>query len=216
MKAYILHLLCLVFICKVLTSCSAEEFDGSDTIITVTRDLPVFNKIITEDIVEVEVIQGDIHLVEITVNDNLVNQLRTIVSNNTLRITMEDGSYDNAVFIVSIQTPDFERLQLNDKTKGTVNYDANQLEFEVGGLSVLNLQGNADLTNISIRDAGTINGFSFTTNILNATLRDATELNITCDDEMNGTVKQAAELRYRGSPTINAQTADAGQIINAN
>ncbi|MDA9844191.1 DUF2807 domain-containing protein [Flavobacteriaceae bacterium] len=216
MKNNILTLAFLFSFCVLFTSCSKDDFDGSDTLITITRDLPDFTRVLAENDMEVEIVYGDTQTVEITVNDNLQNQLRTNVSNNTLRISLEDGSYDNAVFKTKIQIPNFERLQLNDNTRGKVDYSASQLEFEVKGSSVLDLQGSANVITTIIRDNGEINGFSFTTDVLNTTSRDASELTITCDDEINGTVQQASEVRYRGTPSINAQTSDAGQIINAN
>ncbi|SMG49281.1 Putative auto-transporter adhesin, head GIN domain [Marivirga sericea] len=216
MKINILRLACLSFFCIVSTSCSEDDFVGSDTFITVVRDLPDFTKVVAQNDMEVQIVYGDIQTVEITVNDNLQNQLRTIVSNNILSLSLEDGSYDNAFFKISIQMPNFERLQLNDNTRGVVNYNATELEFEVIGSSNLELQGSANVINTIIRDDGKINGFSFTTDIVNTTSRDASELTITCNNGINGTVKQAAKIRYRGMPSINAQTSDAGQIINSN
>ena len=117
---------------------------------------------------------------------------------------------------MNIQVPVLERLQLNDNTRGIVNFTTNQLEFEVNGSSQLELQGSSEVLNTILRNAGKLDAFSFETNILNTTSRDASEIRITCNGDINGTVNQASKVYYRGSPSINAQTSDAGQIINSN
>lgn len=197
--------------------CSKEDdFTGSDTIITVTRELSSFTKILAQDDLTVKVRQGTAQLVEVTVNDNLQNQLKTEVDNNTLNIALENGSYSNANFEVNILMPDLESLQLNDNTRGDIALDLNELELTVNGSSELQLAGSAQTLNINNNDAGEIEGFDFTTAVLNINARDASELEITCSDELNGTVNQAATVRYRGTPTINASTSEDGQIIDAN
>ncbi len=205
-------LLTLIF----LNGCSKDDFTGSDNIITITRDLPEFTKIDVQTSLEVNVIQSNTQIVEIMVNDNLQSRITTNVSNNTLFISLKDGSYENDTFVVNIQLPNLERLQLNDDTRGSVNFTSNQFEFEVNGSSQLSLDGSSEILNTEINDDGKISAFSFATAVLNTRSRDASELEITCSNELNGTVYEASKVSYRGTPTINAQTSEDGQIINAN
>jgi len=214
MKSFSFGLLALFLI--TITSCSEEDFIGSDNIVNVVREVPSFSKIVVQDVVRVNVIQAAVQQVEVAVNDNLLNQLRTNVQDNTLIISMENGSYDNASFQVNIQLPDLDRLQLDDATKGTLNFNLDQLEIEVNGSSDLQLMGTAQNLIIRNNDAGDIRGFDFFTDVLNITARDASETEITCDQELNGSVRDAAAVRYKGNPTINANISDAGAITDRN
>ncbi|MEO0338127.1 MAG: head GIN domain-containing protein [Bacteroidota bacterium] len=209
-----LSLLACAFI--FFSGCSSDDFNGSDNIISITRSLASFDKIVAENALTVNVIEGNTQNVEIQVNENLQDQIRTQVSNGTLTISLERGSYRNATFEVYIQLPDLERLQLDDATEGEIVFDLDQLELELNGSAKLDLSGSAQTLTINNNNAGEIDGFSFTTATLNVEARDAAELEITCTNTLNGSVQNAAEVRYRGIPDVNATTSDAGKIINAN
>ena len=199
-----------------LAGCSDEDFTGSDNIITITRDLASFNKIVAETDLKVNVMQGPTQLVNVRVNDNLQNQLITRVNNNTLTISLESGSYDNATFELDIQMPELERFQLDDNTQGSIVFDLDQLIVEVNGSSELDLEGSAQTLVVRNNDAGEISGFSFIANVVEVDARNASKLEINCKDTLNGRVTQAAEVRYRGQPVVNATSNEAGEIIDAN
>lgn len=215
-KTIIFNILLLTII--ILTGCSKSNdyFNGSDNMITLTRDLPGFTKIVAESCLEVKVTKNSTQIVEVVVNDNLQEQLITSVSNGTLFISLADGNYRNDNFTVNIQLPSLERLELDDDTQGDVNFTSDHLEFEVNDSAELNLKGSAEILNAIIDDDGKINGFSFTAEVVNATINDDSELEITCIKELNGTVDDDSEISYRGMPVINVQTSDNGKIINAN
>jgi len=213
---YRISIMCLLSVLIIRCDKNDHMFVGSDTLVTITRDFSSFDRIIANDDLEVNVIQGNTQLVEIKVNENLQDQLITRVNNNTLDISLESGSYQNEKFEVNIEVPNLVRLQLNDNTKARVNYSTNELELDVNDSSALNLRGTCNILNIDNNDDGAVSGFAFTTEILNTTSDDASEIQIVCNGELNGNVSDAASVRYRGMPTINAKTSDAGQIIDAN
>ena len=215
-KSIIFNLFLITFISLIGCSKGTYRFNGSDNIITLTRDLPSFTKIVANDSFEVNVSQNTNQIVDIMVNDNLQDQIITMVDGSTLFISLADGSYTNETFIVNIELPILERLELNDDCHGEVNFTADQLEFEVDDSSELSLTGSAEILNAIINDDGKINAFSFTAAVVNASVKDDSELEITCTKELNGTVKDDSELSYRGTPIINVNTSDEGRIINAN
>lgn len=206
----------LLFATLLLTSCSKVDFEGSDSLVTVTRSLANFSRVNVQTDLDVNIIQGDTQEVEIFVNDNLQNQLKTEVSNNTLNIFLEKGSYKDATFVLNITMPSLSSIQLNDRTRANVNFTTDQLEALVNDASELTLSGSSNVLVAEVKDAGILNGFSFTTEILNTVLRDASELRITCNESLNGTVYQASKLYYKGSPSIQAETKEDGEIINSN
>jgi len=209
----------LVFVgCVFIIGCDSdsEEFDGSDNIITVSRDFSEFVKIDAEDDLDVNIMQGNKQKVEIMVNDNLQEQLLTRVDDNTLFVGLANGSYSNETFVVNIELLNLESIRLEDNTRGVADVSTDVLELDVNDSAELMLSGSSETLNLNINDAGLLNGFSFTTNILNTTSTDASEVEITCNSELNGSVNDASELRYKGMPVVNAITSDNGKIIDAN
>ena len=205
-------------LCVLIVGCDTDfnKFEGSDNLVTITRDLSSFDQIVVNDDMDVNVTQSNIRLVEVVVNANLQAQLITRVNNNTLELSLADGSYRNENFEVNIQIPNLETISLNDNTRANVNITSDKLEVNVNDSSDLILKGSANILNINNNDDGSIKGFLFATEILNTSSDDASHLEITCNGELNGNVSDAAKVRYRGTPTVTAQTSDAGRIIDAN
>ena len=212
------YLFFLLLFTALFSSCDkdGESFEGSDTIIEVVREFSSFDKIIARDAVEINVIMSETQKVEIVVNDNLQDKLITRVDNNALEILTADGSYTNARFRVNIEIPSLVSLQLNDGTAGAVDFTTKDLQIEVDDSSVLALRGSSETLTADVNDAAKVKAFNFTTDVLNTNCGDASLLEITCNQELNGTVTDAAIVQYMGMPTINAQTSDEGQIIDAN
>ena len=205
-----------VLLIPALVSCGEEEFTGSGNIITVIREVEAFSSIEANNALEVKVSQGPNQLVEVTVNDNLQNQILTQVSNGTLVIALVAGSFDNATFVVNVQVPDLDRFRLNDATRATISFDTDQLDLSVNDAANLRLEGTADTLNISSDNAALVSGFSFSADVVNVTSRGASAIEITCNSELNGTVRDAARVLYKGFPEIKATTSDAGRITNSN
>jgi len=203
-------------LCLFLSACSNNSFIGSDNIVTITRDLAEFTKIEAEDALDLKINQGDEQLLEVMVNDNLQDQLITVVRNNTLSISIANGSFQNETFVVNITIPMLESLRLADATNAAVDFTSAELEFDINDASELNLRGSSETLDLKVYDASTVSGFSFSTEVLNTTCEDASEIEITCNSELNGTVRDASIVSYRGMPVINASTSDEGEIIDAN
>lgn len=216
MKLKTLNWIYLILLAFLILGCSDDTFEGSDNIITVTRELPAFTNIVAGNDMQINVVQKSTQIVEVIVNENLQSQLKTIVDNNTLILSLEAGSYDNATLTVNIEMPSLEFFELNDNTRGSVGFSARQLGLKVSGSSRLHLEGASEVLNTTLNNAGIINGFSFSTDTLNTNSGDASELEITCNSALDGTVNQASIVRYRGTPTVSAQISESGRVVAVN
>ncbi len=79
-----------------ISSCSKDDMiAGSNNIISEFRDVATFSKVSSEGSFTVNIIQGSAQSLEVSANDNIMNRLKTTVSDNTLRIYVLDGSYSN-------------------------------------------------------------------------------------------------------------------------
>lgn len=199
------------------SSCSKnKEFQGSDNLVTVTRNLFQIKKIVAKNSVRVIIVEGATQKVQVRVNENLEDQLITFVSDNTLNLYLESGSYENATFEVTVEIPNLERLELSDAAQATLDRNAQSLELKVSDGAILDLIGSAQNLTIYGSDAAEINGFAFEAAVVETELEDASTLEIRCNNTLNGVIKDAAQVSYKGNPTINLQVKDAGKVINAN
>ncbi|MEL6561031.1 MAG: DUF2807 domain-containing protein [Bacteroidota bacterium] len=196
--------------------CNEPDFVGSDTLVTLDRQLPAFTSIEVSTDLEVKISKGAQQQVKVTSNDNLSEQLKTVVSNGQLAIELESGSYDDATFIVEIQLPELELLELNDNTRANLAFDNERMSIIVKGSSTAEISGNTDALNTEVRDNGTIRGFQYTARQVNTQSRDASLLEINCVEQLSGSVNQAAEVIYTGSPTLNISQSENGRVRKLN
>ena len=216
MKKINLKSILLCLLAASLCNCGNDDFTGSDTLITVTRELPDFSRIEAGAVIDVRVSFGQTQVVEVTVNDNLEDQLKTEVSNGVLNISLEQGSFDNATFIVEILVPNLEGLRLRGSSQATVRYNNSVLDLNVSGSAKVAMQGSTDVFNVDVAGSAEIGGFPFMADVANVDLSGAATLELTATGTINGSVSGAAELRYKGMPTVNVQTSGAGRVVNAN
>ena len=207
----------------IISSCSKDDDDsilgsitGSNNTVTISRELPAFNKIHIEGDLIINIQQDSTQEVAINVNYNLQDIIITNVDNNTLFVSLRNGSYKNTTFELNIQMPFLQEFQMNDDTQGKIDFVLDQLYIKINNSAQLELIGSSESLNINLGDDSRIDGFLFATKSLGANLQDDSELSITCNSELNGSVSDESILRYKGSPVINATTSVSGEIINAN
>lgn len=207
----------------IISSCSKDDDDsilgsitGSNNTVTISRELPAFNKIHIEGDLIINIQQDSTQEVAINVNYNLQDIIITNVDNNTLFVSLRNGSYKNTTFELNIQMPFLQEFQMNDDTQGKIDFVLDQLDIKINNSAQLELIGSSESLNINLGDDSRIDGFLFATKSLGANLQDDSELSISCNSELNGSVSDESILRYKGSPVINATTSVSGEIINAN
>ena len=212
-------LLITVILYQTLSSCSSDDsilgsITGSNNIVTLSRELPSFSKIHAEGDLTINVKQSSIQ--EVIINENLQDVIITTIDNNTLFVSLRNGSYNNSTFELNIQMPFLQEFQMNDDTQGKIDFVLDQLDIKINNSAQLELIGSSESLNINLGDDSRIDGFLFATTSLGANVQDDSELSITCNSELNGSVSDDSILRYKGSPVINATTSDDGEIINSN
>jgi len=197
-------------------SCETEKFTGSGNVISITRDLEDFTAIVANNALEINIVHGPVQQVELMVNDNLEDRFLTQVNDGTLVVSIASGSYDNATFRVNVQVPDLNRVQFNDATVGNLDYETDQFELIAKDASDVNMQGTADQLTIRMEDAAFVSGFSFVSTIVNVTAEDAATLEITCNETLNGEVRDAVEVVFKGNHELLVSMSSAGTITDAN
>lgn len=199
-------------------SCN-DAIVGSGDIITEVRTVDDFSKVEVEDAFDVRVMQGSEFLIEVRADDNLIDKISTEVNNGNLHVKY-NGSVNvrNATTEVFIEMPTLERIELKDAVDAKVlNFtDLPELKVDVQDAADLSLSGDADVLNIDVADASDVKAFSFVANTCTMRVGDASDLEVFCNTLLEGSVKDASTVRYKGNPTITATTADVSEIIDAN
>jgi hypothetical protein len=201
------------------TSCSNDDdFSGSNTIISQFRDVPAFNKVSSDGIFTVNILQGAEQSLEVIANDNIINRLQTTVSNNKLSIYLLDGNYDNISIEINITVPNLNELQ----NSGTGNITVIELisegniNIENSGTGSISISGT--VTNLDIRNEGTGNfyGGQFISANANVDIYGSGNCEVYCTDLLNVKIEGSGNVFYKGYPAINVDISGSGEVVNSN
>lgn len=201
-------------------ACDTETIRGSGDVVSEIRTVGNFVGVEVEDAFEVEIVRGDQPEVEVRADDNLIDRIETTVSGSTLKVGY-DGNINirgSATTEIFITMPTIESIRFDDAIDGAlVNFvDLPALHIDVNDASSLSLSGSAEELNAQVNDASNVRGFNFQTNVCKVNLNDASEMDIFCNDRLEGKVEDASTLRYKGDPTVDVSTSDAGRVVDAN
>ena len=208
--------LVVLFVLIISQACSEEEVVGSNNVVKITPQLGFFDKISIEDNVSLDLRTASEQSVFLSVSENVQDEIIAEVRDQILYLGLVDGAFENVILKVEIQLPRLERLAMSDISSGNVEVNQDSVEVVLEDAVDLTISGFARILNSSLSDASKLNGFDLTVDRLSTNSLDASELEITCLEELAGTVNNVAKIRYLGSPEITASISDAATVTSSN
>ena len=191
---------------------------GSGAVISETRDLGDFTRIQNSIPADIFITQGPAEPISIEAQANILEQMMTTVSNNTLSISFDDCVEDIDDISIFITIPDITGLTLtgvgNFNTEGAIDVD--ELDITLTGAGNFNLEGTADILNISLTGVGDVNTFPLNTNICNVNLSGVGNAEVSVNDELDVTITGVGSVFYRGEPVVTTTITGSGSVINSN
>lgn len=210
----------LALLTILFSSCDKNSITGSGELVTETRTVSSFTKVKVGDDFDVIITQSPTQNVEVTADDNIINIISTEVENDELVIGFSENfvSLRKETIEIKIDMPSIARFELKDDCTGQLNNFSGleTLEVIVKDASELTMSGDAKHLDATVKDDSDIKGFDFMVETCNINLADASTMRIHCTDAIEGTVKDASTLRYKGNPTVSVSTSDAGKVVDAN
>lgn len=210
----------ILLIFAFITSCSDEEtISGSGNLFTESRDVDFFEKVRSEGVFDVSITQGNSKSVEITADDNIINQVRTRVINNELQLYLDDNfNYNGITVKANITTTSLNAL-INSGVGNMFVYDVDQS----GAFSIYN-SGTGDISiggsaaNLSITDEGSgdIMAFDFYVENCSIDIEGSGSVYIHCSDNLDVNIEGSGHVHYKGSPAVNTSITGSGSVIDAN
>jgi len=181
---------------------------------------------------------GPTQEVSVTVNDNILEYITTIVSNGTLTISVESGvQVSNLNLTVNLSMTDLEMLALsgagtisgnNKFTADSVSLtstgageirlqlEVNQLSSSLTGTGEIFVSGKARQHQIQISGAGTIHAFDLLTETTTVNVTGVGNVEVNVSQLLDVNISGAGSVYYKGHPTITQNITGTGSIIDAN
>ncbi|WP_053992270.1 GIN domain-containing protein [Mangrovimonas sp. TPBH4] len=209
----------LAFALFLLCACSVDTIEESGVDTSQSRELPTFTKIESEGVFELHIIQSSDQLVEITADNNIIHLVKTEVSNNTLKLYLdEDKNYRDITVKATIQAANITSI----KNSGTG--DITVMDVDLAGNFNIDNSGTGDITmygiseGLSLTNEGTgeFHGFDFFIDHGNIKIEGSGDCEVNCSNQLDVNIEGSGNIYYIGNPVISAQITGSGEVTNVN
>ena len=202
------------------TSCSFGSFSnmsgvqGSGTSKSETRNVSGFTKIDTGGAINVEVaVQKDFSVV-VEADDNLLTNIKTEVSGDTLKIYSEDRISSKTRINVVISMPALEGLDVSGASSGNVaNVNADSLELKASGASKIKIDGTAKQLNADASGASTIEAENLKVADADVEASGASKATVAATNDLKVDASGASKISYVGEPKSVKQNSSGASSV---
>ena len=230
--------LLFLFSCKAPTDSDSGTIIGSGTLVTQVRSHVPFHSVELFTVGTVNVRSGSEQKISITVDDNILEYVRTTVSNGSLLINLDPGRrFSNLNLTIDLTMTDLEALsnsgagsitginpfavdnvRLNLAGAGHIilELDAAELDSTLSGAGNIVLNGSVGLHGIAHSAAGNVLAFGLITGTTNISMSGAGRAEVYVNQLLDVTISGAGSVYYRGRPTVVQNITGTGQLIDAN
>ncbi|MBI3765278.1 MAG: DUF2807 domain-containing protein, partial [Ignavibacteriales bacterium] len=225
MKKYLL--LSILMMIVLLISC--QHIRGSGKIITESRDVKHFTRVVLACPGTMTVTQGKEESLTIEGDDNIVPKIETFVDDGTLTVRFRQKHYGNNFhpsrplrFTLSLidlsegtvagsgemvaSNIRSDKLELTIDGSGTIDIDeltAHDLQAQINGSGTFNMSGEVPQQKISINGSGDYNGRKLQTQSTRVSITGSGNSTVSASDHLDVTITGSGDVRYYGHPQVN-------------
>ena len=209
---------------------------GSGKVITQTRDVTNFDRVILSGIGDVVVTQGDRDSLEIEAEDNVIPHITSEVKNGTLEIgfnrktiiptksirfnlTMRNihGLETKGVSNVRSEKISTDALDLGISGTGNIdiqNLTANSTTVNVSGAGNLTADGKVSSQTITLSGAGNYDGEDLESETAEITITGLGKVVVWVTQNLKVTISGTGGVDYYGNPQVSQQISGLGRLNN--
>lgn len=187
---------------------------GSGTSKTETRSVKGFTKVDAGGAVNVEISMQKDFSVEVQADDNLLANIKTEVSGDTLKIYSEDRISPKTRINVKISMPSLEGLDISGASSANVaNVSADSLELRASGASKIKIDGTANELNADASGASTIDAEGLKAEDADVEASGASKTVVSATNELKADASGASTISYTGEPKNLKQNSSGASSI---
>jgi len=187
---------------------------GSGNLETVELDLKSFERIKSSGSFDIIVTIDDEQKVLLTIDDNLIDNIKARVKGKTLRIGSRGSFSTSRGGKFEITVPSLERVSISGS--GTVevrDLDAEEFELRVSGSGDITAQGRVEYLEISVSGSGEIDTRDLKAENVFVKVSGSGDADVFASDEFRGSVSGSGDITYYGNPKhANGSTSGSGRI----
>lgn len=187
---------------------------GSGTSKTETRNATGFTKIDASGAVNVEVTVGKGFAVEVQADDNLLANIKTETSGDTLKIYSEDRISPKTQINIKVSMPEIENFEVSGASSGNIaNVKADDLELKASGASKIKIEGEAKDLNADASGASSIDAENLKAENAEADASGASRITVLANNDLDVDASGASKIIYVGEPQKLKQNSSGASSI---
>ncbi len=206
---------------------------GSGNLITENRDITDFDFIECNIGADIDVRKGDTYSVTVTIDDNLMDNIRTEVSGGTLEIWAEEGfrskdgcriditvtslegmevSGSGDIKIADLREDEFE-FDLSGSGDVMIIGDFERLEVDLSGSGDIELVGTSATADLSISGSGDIDAREMHCDTADVRIAGSGDVKVYVRQSLYGRVSGSGDIDYWGNPKdVSSKVHGSGSI----
>jgi hypothetical protein len=237
---------CMVLWAGLLTvSCGDDDnpidsssIRGSGTPAIEVRTLSDFHEIALSAVGTINVSRGAPQSVTVTVDDNIMPYVETVVGSGRLEVRIRSGitatDYDLTVDLVidslsEVQIGGVGTVSLNDRFTsddfavavsgvGTVvlDVDVDRLTTQISGVGTLQYTGTAGRHDYALSGVASLAAYALVTDTTTVNLGGQGDAQVYAEDWLNVNISGEGSVYYHGHPSVQVMVSGTGSVIDTN
>lgn len=199
-----------------MTACRKDEIRGSGITTTEYRSVGTFTNVRIEGPIRAHLRQSPVRQVAVRTDANVQSMVRTIVSDNTLILTLAPGNYGDGIrFEVTVDIPTVGRLTHNGVEEAQVSGFFGLANFEVvnNGVADIDLHGSTRNLSVTQHGVGRISAQGMSADTCLAGLSGVGSVEVRVNDLLHGYLSGVGSIYYHGSPVVDVTDTGVGNVI---
>lgn len=188
---------------------------GSGTSKSETRNVSGFTRIDAGGAINVEVAAQKDFSVVVEADDNLLTNIKTEVSGDTLKIYSEDRISPKTRINVVISMPALVGLDVSGASSGSVaGVKADSLELKASGASKIKIDGTAKQLNADASGASTIEAENLSVEDADVDASGASKTTVAATNDLKVNASGASKISYVGEPKSLKQNSSGASSVS--
>ncbi len=228
------HAIALIAGTLLLSSCAVDCVTGTGAPVVRTLQVPAFTGILVDGALDVHVTRGSTASVTVEGQAELVDLVATEVRNGTWRIYTSKCYSTDAQFVVRIQVPQMDRIELKGSgqvradsvlsgpkafllVKGSGDITVNELHVKqlmvsLRGSGDIAVSGTAERFDAELEGSGDIQAQDLAAAQAEIVVQGSGDATITAIKDLDASILGSGNIRYRGQPKVISRIEGSGMV----
>lgn len=187
---------------------------GSGDLETVELDLESFTAIKSSTGLDINITFGDEQKVLLTIDDNLVDRIRTRVRGDVLKIDSRGSFRTSRRCQLDITLPKLESVRISGSSDVIIeDFEGEFLDLAISGSGDITVDGHTEELEIRISGSGDINTRELTAREVTVSISGSGDVRVYADELLDASITGSGDISYYGDPDhVDRRVRGSGDI----